>query len=142
MRKGFVERVILHILNKEGALHTYGIIKAIRKITLDTYSPSPGAIYPALKNLLKKDLVSEKIEDNRKVYIITEKGRIAISLDASLAEHVEKICKSGFPFKELSNIAKLLQENWDDVDREKRKDIVNKLAGCYNELLGIMKKNE
>ena len=142
MRKGFVERIILHILNKEGALHSYGIIKAIRKLTFNTYSPSPGAIYPALKNLLKKNLINETVESNRKLYIITEKGKTAISLDASLAEHIEKICKSGFPLKELSNIAKLLNENWDKMDKEKHREIVNKLMEYYNELSEIVNKNE
>lgn len=142
MRRGFIERIILHVLDREGSLHTYGIIKTIRGLTFNIYSPSPGAIYPALKNLLKKDFISETIENNRKVYTITEKGRTAISLNASLTEHLEKICKSGFPFKELSDIAILLHENWDKIDREKHRDIINKLIKCHDELSQVIKKNE
>ena len=140
MRKGFIERIILHILNKEGPLHTYGIIKAIRKHTFDIYSPSPGAIYPALKHLLKKGFIAEATNKNRKTYLITEKGETAISLDVPLTEHLEKIRRSGFPFKELSEIAKLLNENWDKIDSKKRKDIVDKLIKYYNELSEVLRR--
>ena len=138
MRKGFIERIILHILDKEGPLHTYGIIKAIRKHTFDIYSPSPGAVYPALKNLLRKGFIDKATVKNRRVYSITEKGKTAISLDVPLTEHLEKIRKSGFPFKELSEIAKLLNENWDKIDDEKRKDIVDMLVKYYNELSEVL----
>ncbi len=138
MRKGFIERIILHILDKEGPLHTYGIIKAIRKHTFDIYSPSPGAVYPALKNLLRKGFIDKATVKNRRVYSITEKGKTAISLDVPLTEHLEKIRKSGFPFKELSEIARLLNENWDKIDDEKRKDIVDMLVKYYNELSEVL----
>lgn len=142
MRKGFVERMILHILNDEGPLHTYGIIKAFRKLTLDIYSPSPGAVYPAIKRLLRKNLIYESEGKGGRIYVITEKGKTAISLDESISDHIEKLSKSKFPFKELSNIAKLIYGKWDDMDDKRRGEISRRLSEFYNEMSTYIKNEE
>ncbi len=64
----------MHILEKR-PMHGYEIIKAIEERYQGFYKPSAGAIYPALRSLLRKGYVSVSGEERRKTYRITREGR-------------------------------------------------------------------
>jgi DNA-binding PadR family transcriptional regulator len=66
--KGFLSYMILWILSKE-SLNGAGIAKELEKRRGS--KPSPGTIYPALKELREKGLIAA---DKGKVYSLTKKG--------------------------------------------------------------------
>lgn len=80
---GALRLVVLGLIASE-ARHGYDIIKALEARFQGAYSPSPGAIYPMLQMLEEADLVSSATEGNKRLYTITEAGRVY--LDANRAE--------------------------------------------------------
>ncbi len=71
---GFLRYAILSIL-QEKPLHGYEIIKSVESRTKGLWKPSPGSVYPALKELVDAGLLTKSEEDNKEVYSHTSKGR-------------------------------------------------------------------
>lgn len=69
-KPGFIRLAVLDILKRKN-LHAYGSIKAIRDETMGLWAPSPGSIYPTLRNLTEQGLVKD-LGDH--TYQITEAG--------------------------------------------------------------------
>ena len=72
--KGDFKGLVLHLL-EERPMHGYEIIKAIEERYHGFYKPSAGAIYPALRALLRKGYLSVSGEERRKTYRITRDGK-------------------------------------------------------------------
>jgi len=72
--KGDFKGLVLHLL-EERPMHGYEIIKAIEERYHGFYKPSAGAIYPALRALLRKGYLSVSGEERRKTYRITREGK-------------------------------------------------------------------
>lgn len=74
---------ILCVLNR-GPMHGYEISKAVEDTTQGCCSPTPGALYPVLKEFEKGGYVTAREETvggrQRKVYTITDKGRLAFQV--------------------------------------------------------------
>jgi DNA-binding PadR family transcriptional regulator len=70
-----LDYAILGLIQNQ-SLSGYRIRKIFEKTALGNYSSSPGSIYPALKRLLKFDLVEKiKLSDTNKFqFLITQKG--------------------------------------------------------------------
>lgn len=64
--------VILSILEKEDKTG-YSLMKSMQESI--GWKPSPGSIYPSLKNLLNKKYVSVIKKDNKKIYSLTKEGK-------------------------------------------------------------------
>lgn len=73
-RRGFVQLAILHLL-KEDSMHGYQIMKELEERSEGHYTASAGTIYPALQELLNKNMVDLLLESDKKVYSINENGR-------------------------------------------------------------------
>lgn len=88
--KGYLSYLILWILNKEN-LKGAEIARELekRKGTI----PSPGTIYPALKELKNVELISM---DDEKVYSLTDKGQIELKSACKL------FCRIFYDAKEMS----------------------------------------
>lgn len=71
--RGFVRMAILHLL-EEKPMHGYGIMKALEARADGFYSASAGTIYPALQELVRRDLIMIKEESDKKTYVINEQG--------------------------------------------------------------------
>ncbi|MCP8311591.1 MAG: PadR family transcriptional regulator [Candidatus Methylarchaceae archaeon HK02M1] len=75
MKKGYLKLAILFTLIK-GQSHGYQLMKRINELTLGIITPTAGAIYPALKELEKINLIKGEWEhEEKKVYHITDRGR-------------------------------------------------------------------
>ncbi len=72
--KGDFKGLVLHLL-EERPMHGYEIIKAVEERYHGFYKPSAGAIYPALRALLRKGYLSVSGEERRKTYRITREGK-------------------------------------------------------------------
>lgn len=66
--KGFLSYIILWVLSKK-SMNGAGIAREIEKRKGNM--PSPGTIYPALRELKEKGLI---ISDKNKAYTLTQKG--------------------------------------------------------------------
>lgn len=73
-RRGFVPFAILHLL-KEEPMHGYQIMKELEERSGGAYSASAGTVYPALQELLDKNMIELDITSDRKVYSLTENGK-------------------------------------------------------------------
>lgn len=71
--KGQLKIIVLKLLYN-GDLNGYGLINEIKEKT-GFWKPSPGSIYPLMKDLHEKGLVIVKKYKNQKIYSITAKGK-------------------------------------------------------------------
>ena len=79
-------RVIVLALLESGPRHGYDIIKALEEKSSGIYSPSPGVVYPTLTYLEEVGYVSASSEGNKKVYAITDTGRVHLAENRELAD--------------------------------------------------------
>lgn len=72
--RGYLRTLVLRSL-EEGPMYGYEIIRAIEERFKGFYKPSAGAVYPALRALLRDGYVRVKGTDRRRTYSLTSKGR-------------------------------------------------------------------
>jgi PadR family transcriptional regulator PadR len=77
-KKGYIRVAVLILINNKPS-HGYEIMKEIKDRTRGFYNPTPGGVYPILRDLEKKGYIKGKWtkQNNRniKTYRITEKGK-------------------------------------------------------------------
>ncbi|OAS86850.1 MULTISPECIES: PadR family transcriptional regulator [Metabacillus] len=72
-RRGLIQLAILQLL-KEEPRHGYQVMKLLEERSDGLYTPSAGTIYPALQDLLDKDLISVDEQADKKVYTLNNVG--------------------------------------------------------------------
>jgi DNA-binding PadR family transcriptional regulator len=77
-RRGDVRVAILALL-VEQPMHGYQIIQEIGRRSNGVWTPSPGAVYPALAQLEDEGLVRMAEEGGRKVFHLTEEGQAYVA---------------------------------------------------------------
>lgn len=80
---GDIRDAILIELNDE-SMHGYQIIRAVEIRSGGVWKPSPGSVYPTLQVLVDEGLVTAAQVGERKVYSLTETGRLAAA-DSAIA---------------------------------------------------------
>lgn len=78
-------RAAILLLLVDQPMHGYQIIQEISERSGGAWSPSPGAVYPALNLLQDEGLVEISAEGGRRLATLTDAGR------AYLAEHAEEL---------------------------------------------------
>ena len=73
-RRGMIEPAILRVLLGR-PMHGYEIMDKIEEQSSGVWRPSAGSIYPTLQMLEEKDLVTVKMQGDKKVYSLTDAGR-------------------------------------------------------------------
>jgi DNA-binding PadR family transcriptional regulator len=76
-RHGRLRLYLLKLLD-EAPRHGYEVIRLLQDRFLGVYSPSPGTIYPRLTRLEDEGLVTHDEVDGKKIYRITDKGRLEL----------------------------------------------------------------
>ena len=80
-QKGYIRVAVLILLNNKPS-HGYEIMKEIKDKTRGFYTPTPGGVYPILRNLEKTGYIKgewhRQKNRNIKTYRITEKGKIIL----------------------------------------------------------------
>lgn len=78
---GLSKLIILSVL-RDGPLHGYGIIKVIERRSNECCSITPGSVYPVLKELKKKGLITDTkatVQGRARInYELTDEGRVVI----------------------------------------------------------------
>lgn len=83
-RRGDVRSAILELLRERGAMNGYQLMQGIAEATDGAWTPSSGAIYPALSQLEDEGLVEQTEVEGRKAYRLTDAGRQAAENSPSL----------------------------------------------------------
>jgi len=78
--RGDVRTAILMLLAEE-PMHGYQLMQAIAERSGGRWTPSPGAIYPAINQLEDEALVSATAESGRKVVALTDAGRELVDVN-------------------------------------------------------------
>lgn len=76
-RRGEARYILLDAL-RDGPKHGYEIIKTLEERSAGEYVPSPGTVYPTLQYLEDQGLVSASEETDRRVYQLTETGKVEL----------------------------------------------------------------
>jgi len=77
-RSGFLKITILRLVS-ERPMHGYAIMKEIERLTRMNWKPSPGSVYPTLRDLQALDLVTSREEGRKLIYEITPRGSEALA---------------------------------------------------------------
>jgi DNA-binding PadR family transcriptional regulator len=78
MARGDVRTAILLLLDEE-PMHGYQLMQAIADRTGGRWTPSPGAVYPAINLLEDEGLVISHADSGRKVIELTDQGRATVA---------------------------------------------------------------
>ena len=81
MPRGDVRTAILLILTDE-PMHGYQLMQAIAERSGGRWTPSPGAIYPAINLLEDEGLVAVTAQAGRKVVALTDAGREYVTTES------------------------------------------------------------
>ncbi|MGC8568854.1 MAG: PadR family transcriptional regulator [Nitrososphaeria archaeon] len=139
LNKGIIKLLILDALYEKEA-HGYEIIKKISSKFKGIYEPSPGIIYPTLELLLDQELIGEKIENGKRVYYLTEKGRMARDDGLNvLTSFLNKKIQPNERVKVIEllfNIKNVIYEKLYELDEDR----LRTLNGYLDELLQKIKK--
>jgi PadR family transcriptional regulator PadR len=80
-KKGYIRVAVLILINNKPS-HGYEIMKEIKDRTKGFYNPTPGGVYPILRDLEKKGYIkgrwTKQNNRNIKTYRITEKGKVIL----------------------------------------------------------------
>jgi DNA-binding PadR family transcriptional regulator len=93
--RGDLKYVILDLL-QERPRHGYDIIRALEERFHGLYSPSPGSVYPTLQLLEDQGLVTSSELDGKRVYTITDEGRVFLKERAETVEDVRSRMDKGW----------------------------------------------
>jgi len=74
-RRGQLRASILVLLNEQPR-NGYQLMGTIAARTASAWKPSPGALYPALAQLVEEGLITESKSEHGRVYQLTETGTI------------------------------------------------------------------
>jgi len=75
MRRGDIRTSLLVTLSEQPG-HGYEVIQTIEAKSNGAWKPSPGSVYPTLQMLEDEGLLSSTEQDGKRVYEITDEGRV------------------------------------------------------------------
>ncbi|PWV36373.1 MAG: hypothetical protein DJ555_07640 [Desulfurococcaceae archaeon] len=130
LRKGLTKLLVLYLLLRDGDLHGYEIMKKIKKETKGAISPSPGNIYPALRELASRGFVSVRVDDmGRKIYSLTERGREIIMEKKGFIEEMLRNNPSEVieVLEEIHALIVSVMSAWRNMDEASKKAFVEDL---------------
>ena len=81
-------QLLLVLLLGQQASHGYELIKSLEERSDGFYVPSPGMIYPALTYLEEVGLASVETKGAKKLYQLTDKGRVYLAHNQPEAERI------------------------------------------------------
>jgi len=96
---GDLKIVILKLLSEQPS-YGYQLMKTMEERLAGGYTPSAGVIYPTLTMLEEEGLASATVENNKKVYSVTDEGKEYLKAhDARAKELFERIDQAGKHFE-------------------------------------------
>ncbi len=143
LAKGDFPGLLLVVL-QEKPMHGYEIMKALEERFHGFYKPSAGSIYPALRTLNRRGLVTVAGGERRKVYRITPEGRAYLrGVKKELRSHFSQIQDALGPertgmFREFRTTGRLLATNLRNVTPEQAKELRVLMVEMRERILKIL----
>lgn len=135
---------LLLVVLREKPMHGYEVMKAMEERFHGFYKPSAGAIYPALRSLLRKGYVTVTGEERRKTYRITKQGENYLrGVRAELKARFQQIQKTLGPeraamFKEFRKTGRLLATNSRTVTPKQARELQGLMIEMRKRILTIL----
>lgn len=127
MRRGDVRAAILALLSEE-TMHGYQLMQAIAERGNGRWTPSPGAIYPAISQLEDEGLVTVTAEAGRKLVALTDTGREAAHTHTDRARDLFAAEQSEEPGPDLRSLLGQLHQATREVARAGAEDQIHTAA--------------
>lgn len=143
LAKGDFSGLLLSILRDE-PMHGYEIMKAVEERFHGFYKPSAGAVYPALRSLQRRGLVTVDGGERRKTYRVTAKGIAQVrSAEKQVLARVQTMEKTLGPermamLREFRSTGQLLAANMKNVTPEQAKALQTLMADVREKILRIL----
>lgn len=147
-KRGFVPFAILHLL-KEEPMHGYQIMKELEERSNGAYSASAGTIYPALQELLEKNMIELDTTSDRKVYSLNKNGKRKLQLgkhpEGDFWDHFKKkmIWRNSPDAVQLHDALERFDKNLRKAIKKSREnpEQVQELITLINEMTKQLNKN-
>lgn len=144
LHRGLFRYLVLYLL-KEKPMHGYAIMNAMKELFMGYYMPSPGILYPTLQILEKNGLIEGKIDEDKRIYKITNKG---LDLLRKHEKEVQKVLNIINRFKffmeigggELLEVIMLLFRDYDKLSEKQKDELKEAFIGFRKKLLRILFK--
>jgi DNA-binding PadR family transcriptional regulator len=136
------------VLAALGDAHGYAIMAELKERVGGRWSPSPGAIYPALLSLEELGLLSSHDEDGIRVYSLTDEGRRwatsegATGAWAALVKRAQDATPRPSIGSVLDTFASSHPERRKLVDAKQAQAVERVLARASKEITSTLKKGE
>ncbi|HEY4704833.1 MAG TPA: PadR family transcriptional regulator [Thermoplasmata archaeon] len=141
--RGDFKVLVLRIL-RERPMHGYEITQTLGERSHGFYRPNPGAVYPALRALLRKGYVAKAGGERRKTYRITPAGRRFLrSREAAVQRYFRRFEESIGPeraamMREMRATGRLLGSNLRDVTPAQAKELGRLFVDLRERILRIL----
>jgi DNA-binding PadR family transcriptional regulator len=136
---GDLRYLILSLLD-EKPRHGYELIKAIEELSKGMYTPSPGVMYPTLSFLEDSDLASISSSENKKLYTITDTGKIFLKENKEIVEQIYmRMEKMGDKMSKLKNW--MGRQESEEISREDKSPIRKAMHSLKLELFSFIDAN-
>ncbi len=146
--RGAFKYIILHYL-KDKPSYGYEIIQALETLSGGLYTPSAGTIYPTLQMLEDMDYLTSSVQDGKRIYSITDKGRQFLAergdLEERMARHMKRwwgsknVDEIRAAMQEMGKLATLLSSKAHTVEAEKFVRIREVLSRAYQDVENVLK---
>lgn len=114
--RGRMRLYLLKILGEQPR-HGYEILRLLEERLGGSYAPSPGSVYPRLRNLESEGLVEHQQRGGRKIYRLTREGR------SEVAERQGELDALESDIRTMSDLADAIGEDVHDTVREIRGEL-------------------
>ncbi len=145
LAKGDFAGLVLVAL-QEKPMYGYEIMKALEERFHGFYKPSAGAIYPALRSLYRRGLVTADGGERRKTYRITPKGEEYLrGIRKELKARFSAIERSLGPeraamFREFRETGRLVAANVRNVTPEQAKELRGLMTEMRERIIRVLAK--
>jgi DNA-binding PadR family transcriptional regulator len=145
-KRGELKQAIIAVLAALGEAHGYAIMGELKERVGGRWTPSPGAIYPALLSLEELGLVDSVDEEGTKVYSLTEEGRrvsqAATGAWAALAERAADASPRASVGSIIDDFASSFSERRKLVDGKQKAAVERLLSRAGKEIMQTLEKGE
>jgi DNA-binding PadR family transcriptional regulator len=77
LHSGYLKLAILKMISQR-PMHGYALMKEVERMSEHTWKPSPGSVYPALKELQRCGYIVQELDGRKRVYRLTELGDVVL----------------------------------------------------------------
>ncbi len=145
LHKGGLGPILLRTLS-DRPMHGYEIMGVLEERWHGMWRPSPGAVYPALRGLLRRGLVAVSGEERRKTYRITAAGRAVLRRQKREFERRFREFESSVGperaalVRELRTTGKLLGANMRNLTPAQARELAGEVARLRQKLMKILSR--